>query len=186
LRPDAGLSQEFAVIPKPRFPTSAARTRFVACVALVLAGAPAFAAGEGTNPAQIALAREVVLNSGIANSFQVVIPQFLDQIGLTLSRTRPEVVSDLNAVLANLKPEFDKKVDEMIDSAAKLYAQRLSQKELEDVAAFFKSASGRKYVGSQPILMNDMFVAMQAWSQKISVDMMTRVREEMRKKGHEL
>ena len=89
-------------------------------------------------------------------------------------------------MLAAVRPEFDKKVDEMIDSAAQLYTQRFSPKELEDVAAFFKSASGRKYVGMQPVLMSDMFVAMQAWSQKISVDMMSRVREEMRKKGHEL
>lgn len=138
------------------------------------------------NPAQLALARAVVIDSGIASSFQVIIPQYLDQIGLSLTRTRPELIADLNVVLANLKPEFDKKANEMIDSAAQLYLQRLSQKELEDVSAFFKSPSGRKYVGSQPILMNDMFVAMQAWSQKISVDMMSRVREEMRKKGHEL
>lgn len=138
------------------------------------------------SPAQLALARDVVINSGIASSFQVVIPQYLDQIGLTLSRTRPELITDLNSVLANIKLDFDKKVEEMIDTAARLYADRLSQKELEDTANFFKSASGRKYVGSQPILMNDMFVALQAWSQKISVDMMTRVREEMRKKGHEL
>jgi hypothetical protein len=34
--------------------------------------------------------------------------------------------------------------------------------------------------------MSDMFVALQGWAQKISVEMMTRVREEMRKKGHEL
>lgn len=137
-------------------------------------------------PAQLALARSVVIESGIASSFQVIIPQYLDQIGMTLTRTRPELIADLNVVLADLKPEFDKKANEMIDSAAQLYLQRLSQKELEDVAAFFKSPSGRKYVGSQPFLMNDMFVAMQAWSQKISVDMMSRVREEMRKKGHDL
>jgi hypothetical protein len=158
--------------------------------ALLLASAPAVAeqpaARAAPAAAQLALARDVVINSGIASSFQVVIPQYLDQIGVTLSRTRPEVVADLNLVLANIKPDFDKKADEMIDTAARLYAERLSQKELEDTANFFKSASGRKYVGSQPILMNDMFVAMQAWSQKISVDMMSRVRDEMRKKGHEL
>ena len=157
---------------------------------LLLASAPSLAqqpAGRADPSAtQLALARDVVINSGIASSFQVVIPQYLDQIGVTLSRTRPEVVADLNLVLANIKPDFDKKADEMIDTAARLYAERLSQKELEDTANFFKSASGRKYVGSQPILMNDMFVALQAWSQKISVDMMSRVREEMRKKGHEL
>jgi hypothetical protein len=166
-----------------------AKWRWSLC-ALLLASAPAVAeqpaARAAPAAAQLALARDVVINSGIASSFQVVIPQYLDQIGVTLSRTRPEVVADLNLVLANIKPDFDKKADEMIDTAARLYAERLSQKELEDTANFFKSASGRKYVGSQPILMNDMFVALQAWSQKISVDMMSRVRDEMRKKGHEL
>jgi hypothetical protein len=141
---------------------------------------------SAASPAQIALARAVIVDSGIASSFQLIIPQYLEQIALSATRTRPDIVADLNLVLAAIRPEFDKKVDEMIDSAAQLYAQRLTQKELEDISAFFKSASGRKYVGSQPYLMNDMFVAMQAWSQKISVDMTSRVREEMRKKGHEL
>jgi hypothetical protein len=157
---------------------------------VLIAAAPALAEQTPARPAptsaQLALAREVVINSGIASSFQVVIPQYLDQIGVTFSRTRPELITDLNSVLANIKLDFNKKVEEMIDTAARLYAERLSQKELEDTASFFKSPSGRKYVGSQPILMNDMFVALQAWSQKISVEMMNRVREEMRKKGHEL
>lgn len=158
-----------------------------ALAGLLLAAAPAVAEpSTQPEPQQLALARSVVVDSGIASSFQTIIPQYLDQIGLTFSRTRPELVADLNVVAATVKVEFDKEADEMIDTAARLYAQRLTQKELEDVSAFFRSPSGRKYVGSQPILMNDMFVAMQAWSQKISVDMMTRVREEMRKKGHDL
>ncbi|BBU60258.1 hypothetical protein MSC49_01930 [Methylosinus sp. C49] len=153
-----------------------------AAVSPPVASAPTVAA----TPAQLALARAVLVDSGVASSFRLIIPQYLEQIALSVTRTRPEMVPDLNLVLAAVRPEFDKKVEEMIDSAAQLYTQRFSQKELEDVAAFFKSASGRKYVGMQPVLMSDMFVAMQAWSQKISVDMMTRVREEMRKKGHEL
>jgi hypothetical protein len=154
----------------------------------LLAASPACAETQSANAeqAQLALARDIVTNSGVANSVQVIIPQYLDQIGVTFSRTRPELVADLNMVLAGLKPEFEKKAEDMVETVAKLYSQRFSRKELEDVAAFFKSPSGRKYVASQPILMNDMFVALQGWSQQISVDMMTRVREEMRKKGHEL
>jgi hypothetical protein len=159
----------------------------LACAPVAAEEAPRpSASAPPPGPEQLALARAVVIESGIASSFQIIIPQFLDQIGGTLTRTRPELIADLKLVLADIKPEFDKKADEMIDTAARLYAQRLNQKELEDVSSFFESPSGRKYVGIQPILMNDMFVALQAWSQKISVEMMTKVREEMRKKGHEL
>jgi len=157
-------------------------------LALCLMATPARAEppAAAPTPAQLSLARDVVIHSGVASSFQILIPQYLDQIGVSLTSARPEVSTDLKRVLAIIKPEFDKKAEEMIDTAARLYLQRLSRKELEDAANFFKSPSGRKYVESQPILLSDMFVAMQAWAQKLSVEMTTRVREEMRKKGHVL
>ncbi len=61
-----------------------------------------------------------------------------------------------------------------------------TEAQLKDVSAFFKSASGVKYVEQQPLVLNALYVAMQGWQQQISQDMMTRVREEMKKKGHEM
>lgn len=169
---------------------------FVRALGLVamLAVAPAFA--QTATPAapvpgapsasQIALAKEIVTNSGVSRSFAIVIPQFLDQIGTRLTQTRPDLIKDLNVVMEQIKPEFDKRVDQMVDVAARLYAERLSEQELKDTAAFFNSASGKKYVEQQPLVLNALYVSMQGWQQQISQDMMTRVREEMKKKGHEM
>jgi hypothetical protein len=135
---------------------------------------------------QMSLARDVVLYSGIARSFQVIVPQYLDQIGANLTRTRPDLIRDLNVVMEQVKPEFDKRVDEMVDNAAKIYAARLNEQQLKDTAAFFKSPSGVAYVQVQPALMNDLFPAMQAWQKRMSEDMVTRIRAEMKKKGHDI
>jgi hypothetical protein len=134
----------------------------------------------------MSLARDVVLYSGIARSFQVIVPQYLDQIGTTLTQTRPDLIRDLNAVRDQVKPEFDKRVDELVDTAARLYAARLNEQQLKDTAAFFKSSAGVAYVQAQPALMSDLLPAMQNWSRQIATDMMTRVRAEMKKKGHDL
>ena len=147
--------------------------------------APAAAPGAPT-AAQIALGKEIVVNSGVSRSFAIVIPQFLDQIGTRLTQTRPDLIKDLNVVMEQIKPEFDKRVETMIDAAGRLYAERMSEQELKDVAAFFKSASGVKYVEQQPLVLNALYVSMQRWQQQMSQDMMTRVREEMTKKGHQL
>jgi uncharacterized protein len=152
--------------------------------------APA-AAPEAVQPAeptaaQIALAREIVVASGVSRSFGMVVPQYLDQIGTRLTQTRPDLIKDLNVVMEQIKPEFDKKAEGLLDQASRLYAKRMSEDELKQTAAFFKSPAGAKYVESQPAILNDLYVALQAWSQQVSVDMMTRVREEMKKKGHEL
>jgi hypothetical protein len=146
------------------------------------------AAPEAAEPsaAHVQAARELILATGISRSFQIIIPEFMDQIGVTLTQTRPELTNDLLAVMGQLKPEFDKQADEMIDLSARIYARLLTEDEIRAILAFFKSDAGRKYVGAQPLFLNQLVAGMQAWQQKISVNMMTRVREEMKKKGHDL
>lgn len=154
------------------------------------APAPPDSAPTGTvaepTAAHVEAARELILATGISRSFQIIIPEFMDQIGVTLTQTRPELTGDLTVVLGDLKPEFDKQADEMIDLSARIYAHLLSEQDIRAILAFFKSEAGNKYVNAQPFFLNQLVAGMQAWQQKISVNMMTRVREEMKKKGHDL
>jgi hypothetical protein len=138
------------------------------------------------SPSQLAVARQLVIASGMSRSFVVVIPQFMDQIGTALTQTRPELIRDLNTVMVQLKPEFDKQADEMVDIAARIYLKEMSEQELKTAVAFFESPTGRKYVETQPAFLTELVTAMQAWQAKISTDMMTRVRVEMKKLGHEI
>lgn len=110
----------------------------------------------------------------------------MDQIATALTQTRPELIRDLNTVLTDLKPEFDKQADEMVDIAAQIYVKRMSEQDLRAAVAFFESPAGRQYVDTQPAFLTDVVTAMQGWQGKISTDMMTRVRAEMKQKGHEL
>jgi len=153
---------------------------------------PAASAGEhppapaAPSPPHLAAAKALVVASGISRSFGIIIPQFLDQIGSSLTQTRPELRGDLNIVLTQLKPEFDMKVDEMIGIAAQIYVKQMSEQELKAAVGFFESPAGKKYVESQPFFLTEVVTAMQGWQGKISTDLMARVRAEMKKKGHEL
>ncbi|MGH6836158.1 MAG: DUF2059 domain-containing protein [Methylocella sp.] len=138
------------------------------------------------SPSHLAAARALVVACGMSRSFSIIIPQFMDQIGSSLTQTRPELRHDLNDVLTGLKPEFDKQVDEMVDIAAQIYVKQMSEQDLKAAVAFFDSTAGKKYVETQPAFLTEVVTAMQGWQGKISTDMMTRVRAEMKKKGHEI
>jgi len=138
------------------------------------------------SPPHLAAARALVVACGMSRSFSIVIPQFMDQIGSSLTQTRPEIRQDLNAVLTGLKPEFDKQADEMVDIAAQIYVKQMSEQDLKAAVAFFESQAGKKYVETQPAFLTEVVTAMQGWQGKISTDMMTRARAEMKKKGHEI
>ncbi|WP_395697077.1 DUF2059 domain-containing protein [Methylocella sp.] len=150
------------------------------------APAPAAPAAPVIKPSHLAAARALVLASGMSRSFTVVVPQFMEQIGESLAQTRPELAQDLRTVLGNLQPEFERLPDEMIGLSAQIFAQRMSEADINAAVAFFTSAAGKDYVAAQPAVLSDIVVAMQGWQGKISTQMMSRVREEMKKKGHDV
>ncbi|MGB8277381.1 MAG: DUF2059 domain-containing protein [Methylovirgula sp.] len=138
------------------------------------------------SPSHLAAARELVVVSGMSRSFNAAIPQMLSQFSTTFTQTRPELAPDLAAVLKQIEPEFAKDVDDMVDKAAHIYARLLTEQEIKTAVAFFTSPGGKKYVETQPYFFNDVVNAMQDWHQKISSEMVTRVRAELKKKGHTL
>ena len=103
----------------------------------------------------------------MSRSFSVVIPQFVDQIGGSLAETRPELTEDLKAVFTELRPEFEKQADEMIDIAAQIFAKHMSEADLKAAAAFFDSPSGKQYVAAQPAILSDLVTAMDGWQGKV-------------------
>ncbi|WP_375457023.1 DUF2059 domain-containing protein [uncultured Methylobacterium sp.] len=145
------------------------------------AAAPAPALGAN----HLALAREVMLNSGIARSFDSIIPAFAEQIKQQ-TVTRPDLGKDLDEVLVSLAPEMELQKQRMLDTAARIYATKLAEPELQEIAAFFRSPAGKRYVESQPQVLDEMVQAMQTWTQDVSEYVMVRVRAEMGKRGHQM
>ncbi|KMO15238.1 hypothetical protein SQ03_17585 [Methylobacterium platani JCM 14648] len=146
--------------------------------------APA-ASKDPITPTHLALAKEVMLSSGIARSFDSILPAFGEQIKQA-AVTRPELTKDLADVIEKLQPELELQKQRIIDTASRIYANKLTEAELRDIATFFRSPAGKRYVETQPQVLDDMVQAMQTWTQEVSEYMMVRVRAEMGKRGHQL
>ncbi|MBB3807958.1 DUF2059 domain-containing protein [Pseudochelatococcus contaminans] len=149
------------------------------------ATAPAPAAQSTLTQSHIDVAREVVTLSGMARTFDGLLPTFGDQVRQTFI-TRPEISADLNAVLDQLKPELEEKKADILNNAARILASRLNEETLVQVRDFFRSTAGQQYVATQPLVLDDLFAALNTWIGDVSSFIVTRVREELRKRGHEL
>ncbi|MFT0892995.1 DUF2059 domain-containing protein [Pseudochelatococcus sp. G4_1912] len=146
--------------------------------------APQAAAATHTQ-SHLAAAREVVVLSGMGRTFEGMLPTFGDQVRQNFI-TRPEISNDLNAVLDQLKPELEQRKNEMLDTAAKILANRINEENLVQIRTFFQSTAGQQYVATQPLVLDDLFAALNTWVGDVSGFLINRVREEMRKKGHEI
>lgn len=139
---------------------------------------------QGTPTAShLAAAREVVIASGLARSFDFLVPQMMDQLRNAFAQTRPEIMDELTKTMLALRPEFESQREEVLQAASKVYATYLTEAELKDIAAFFKSPAGMRYVNTQPPLLDKLYNELQAWNRKTSDEMLARVRAEMKKKN---
>jgi hypothetical protein len=159
----------------------------VAALAVVMLAAPVLAQQTAPQPSasHLAVAREVALGSGMTRSFDSITDQMLNQLS-AMNVTQPEIKQDLDQVVEMLKPELEQQKQLMVDAAARVFANRMSESELKDVATFFKSPSGQKYVQTQPVILDDIVREIATWTQNVSEYIMVRARAEMKKRGHEL
>lgn len=158
-----------------------------ASVALALL---AGAAAAQTAPAQpsashLALATEVAVNSGITRSFDSVTAPLLEELR-QMQVARPEIKKDLEEVVEMLKPEMELQKKRMVTATGRAFAAHMTEAELRDVATFFKSPVGRKYVEKQPPIFDDIMREMTNWSREVEEYVLIRAKAEMQKRGHPL
>ena len=134
-------------------------------------------------PEHFAAARELVVMSGLARSFEAAIPDMMRQISTSVTRTRPELAAPLKETLEQLQPQFMQLILEMMDNSARIYTALLNEKETRDALVFFKSDSGKKFIETQPNLFANIAQLMQEWTKFLSTRMYDMTREEMKKKG---
>jgi len=155
-------------------------------VALFMLASPTFAQQAAQPSAShLAAARDVAISSGMTGAFDALTGPLITQLQ-RMSVTNPNVQKDLNEVAGQLRPEVEQKKQELIDASARVIAAKLTEAELKEVAAFYKSPVGQKYVQLQPGILDDIVREMDIWTQRTSEFIMTRAREEMGKRGHAL
>jgi uncharacterized protein len=166
--------------------TTPARHGLTAALALAFFACIGPAAAQQPSPTAVATAKELLAAKGATNMFDPIIPGIVESTKNMVLPSNPGLFKDINEVSAQLRTELMPKRNEIIDEVARLYAQRFSEAEMKEVIAFYKSPVGRKFVTDEPAVIDQGLQRAEAWSKKMSDEVMARFRAEMKKKGHDL
>ena len=157
-------------------------------VALGVALAAAAVAAQAQQPsaATLANARELVDIKGVKNLVEPVVVGVVQQTTGTILQTNPGLSKDLDEVSAQLRAEYQPRIGEMTNEIVRLYAQRFTDQELKEAVAFYKSPAGKKILTEEPKILDESYARIQQWASRLQDEVMTRVRVEMKKRGHNL
>jgi hypothetical protein len=145
--------------------------------------ATAPAAPSAPSAAALAAADQILANMGVKETLAIAVPSMMAELERNLTTTRPDIRDSLRETLKSIQPDFDRSALDTYGKAEALLTTDMSEKELTDVAAFFSSPSGKKYLATEPVFFQQLQDIVSPWRQKLSTDIVTRAREEMKKKG---
>jgi hypothetical protein len=144
--------------------------------------APA-AAPAAPSPAALTAADKILNTIGLKQSIAIVVPGMMQELETNVTRTRPEIRDSLRATLKAIQPEFDLTAKQTYIQAESMLATEMSEQDIVQVAAFFDSPAGKKYVQVTPVFLQNLADVTGAWREKLSEDILERARQEMKKKG---
>jgi hypothetical protein len=156
-----------------------------ACGSLLVVAAPG-AAQQKPSPAAIAAAKELLILKGGDLPFDPVVYNVIEKVKNVFLPTNPNLGKELNEVAAQLKKEYEPKRAELINDVARMYAERFSEQEIKTLITFYKSPLGRKMVTDEPKIIDQSLNHVENWGNELSDEVLSRFREEMKKKGHDL
>jgi hypothetical protein len=162
-------------------PSPATRALFGAIAWLAAAQIPARA--DEPSPAAIEIATKIVGQLGLKQTLDSIVPALFTEFERGVLQSRPELKDSLHQTLVALLPEFNKGETNVISDVAHVMAAKLSEPELKEVVAFYDSPTGKKFVEAEPAFVAELQISGRNWRQKISQDLLPRVREELKKKG---
>ena len=134
----------------------------------------------------MAMAKELVAIKGVKALFDPLVIGVVEKAKVVFLQTNPMLGKDLNEVAAKLRADFAPRTIEAVNEAARLYTLRLTEQELKDTLAFYKSPLGRKLLVQEPVIANESLRSAAAWADKLSEEVIEKMRVEMKKRGHEI
>jgi hypothetical protein len=155
----------------------------IVAAALVLSG-PAHA--EKSTLATMLTASEIVKITGATTLFNPLIAGVIEQAKLLFLQQDPSLSKDINEIAIKMRNDLAPRMSELSGAVAQIYARHFTEQELKDLLVFYKSPIGMKLLAEQPKIVDASLKFAQDWANKLSDEVIAKLRTELKKKGHSL
>lgn len=156
---------------------------FVVAASLVMSGS---ALAQQPSPAALKMAGEIVKITGGLELFAPIVPGVVEQSRQFFVQQNPMITNDINEVAAQVRKDYEARVSEVHTKVIEIYAANLSEQELKDILAFYTSPAGKKFLVAQPKIVDESLKFAQEWANSLSDEVIGKIREGLKKKGHKL
>jgi uncharacterized protein len=155
-------------------------------LAAISVARPAASQAVAPSPNAILLAKQIVDIKGVKAIFQPMVRGVVQKAKNVFMQTNFMWSKDLNEVADIVQKDYDSRLNGLIDETARIYASHFTDGELKDILAFYQTPLGRKMVVEEPKALDESMANAGDWGDKLSEEVIPKIRAEMKKRGHDL
>ena len=85
-----------------------------------------------------------------------------------------------------MQKEYAPRANELVDASARIYASHFTEAELKHILSFYQSPLGQKMIAEEPKALDESMANAGEWGDNFSEEVIAKMREEMKKRGHDL
>jgi len=159
------------------------RTSRLAAVAVALVAFGPAAHSQQPSATAMSTAKEIVTVTGATTLFNPLIAGVVEQAKLLFLQQNPGLSKDLNEIAIKIRNDLAPRFDELVNDVARNYATYFTEQELKDVLAFYKTPAGKKLISEQSKVVEASMKFAQGWANKLSDEVIGKMREELKKRG---
>jgi uncharacterized protein len=138
------------------------------------------------SPAQLLLAKQIVEIKGVKAMFEPLVRGVVVKTRDSVLQTNFMWAKDINEIAANIEKDYEPRSSELVDATARFYASHFTEAELKSLLSFYQSPLGQKMLVEEPKALDESMAYAGSWGDDLSVDVMSKLRAEMKKRGHDM
>ena len=157
---------------------------FFAAVLSVFAAIPA--QSQQSSPEAVAAAKALLVTMRAADQFKAILPLLMQQLKPAIAQGRPEVAAEYDKLVPIMIVRATGKLDKLVAATAELYAMHFSAAELRELAKFYETAAGKKFLEKMPEITRQSLMIGNRIGQEVALELQQEMTNELRNRGHKL
>jgi hypothetical protein len=149
-------------------------------VAFLAVAQPAFA--QDIAESHVAAARAAIGALGATAEFDVILPQAAQALKTELIQKNPDMQADIISVVDQTALSLAARRGDLEREAGLAYARVFTEAQLNEIAAFYQSETGKKLISDGAIVMREVYRAAEIWQNGVARDLAQQVAAELQKK----
>lgn len=152
-------------------------SRCALALSISLLAVPSFA--QDASESHIAKSREAIAATRATDAFDAILIQASGQLKNQLTANNPDQADRIAVIVDEEAIALAPRRGDLELEAARIFAAAFSEEELTEIANFFNTETGKKYLRSTPGLARELGKAARIWANGINRDLATNAQKKL-------